>query len=425
MSASNRALKIVAGTLTIIWITLLFFPIYWMVIKSLSGTTSEFSDDVSFMLKPPLCYTMVVDYTEEQAAELGDEGMYLQASSLVWRMFNYKTSEIGKSQAIVTVDGKEAMSYSLSKANYEIHKGDFSLRNIWEHKDVERSVKAMKENEFMVITDQVRFPKEEQTNTYSEKMYADFSEDADILGNITSCSYRKSYENIFDHYKIAWAYPKSMGINTGLIRPILNTLFVAVSTMFLSIFTASLAAYAMSKLLPYWLKDKVMIVMMISGMVPGVVTTISSFQLLQNLGLSNSLWSLILPTAANWGLMLILKATFDAYPDAVLEAARIDGASEFYLFSRIALPAAKGVLAIQVLQIFVSCWNTYFMANLMIRDQEKYLIGQIIYYMMNVGSAPFETLLAAGFLISVPTLLMYAIFQKPMAYGIDFSGVKG
>ena len=62
---------------------------------------------------------------------------------------------------------------------------------------------------------------------------------------------------------------------------------------------------------------------------------------------------------------------------------------------------------------------------LIIRDENKYTVSLIINYMMNVRTASFPVLLALGFIISIPTLLIYALFQKYLTYGIDFSGVKG
>ena len=205
----------------------------------------------------------------------------------------------------------------------------------------------------------------------------------------------------------------------------MNTLFVAVLTISLNVFVASLAAYSISKLLPRSIKYKLQLFIMASGMVPATLTLIPKFQVVQNIGLANSLWALILPGCASFGAMLLFKGTFDAYPNEIIEASRIDGAGELYIFLRVALPAAKGVVGVQILSIFASTWNTYFWPSMIIRDESKYTVALILNYMMNIGSNTYPVLLALGFIISIPTLFVYAFFQKYLTYGIDFSGVKG
>lgn len=425
-SFANRILKIVAGTLTVVWIALLLFPIYWMIVTSLSGSVNEYATEFSFSVKVPERYTLLVDYTTEGATALGEEKMYLEANSLLWRMFNYKQANIGKTQVITSVDGKLTASYMLSKADFEINKSTMWTKNILNHKDIERLNNVIKESGWVLVeTENVEMPKIQNQNEFSEKMVADFSEDEDVIGTVVGCTHTKSYESLLDNYKIAWAYPNQMGVEGGMVKPIFNTLFVAVATIVLLVTISALAAYSLSKLLPRWLRGKMQLLIMATGMVPGTITLIPKFQVIQNVGLANSLWALIIPGCASFGAMLLFKATFDAYPNEILDAARIDGAGELYLFFRLALPAAKGVVGVQILSIFAATWNDYFWPSMVIRDESKYTISLIINYLMNIGSASFNLLLALGFIVSIPTLLVYALFQKYLTYGIDYSGIKG
>ncbi len=424
LSFANWSLKAVAGVMTVIWLLLLLFPIYWMIITSLSGTGSEYQEKVSFVIDVPLRYTITVDYTEAEAKALGEDGMYLQANSIIWRMHNYQQANVGKTEVIATVEGKQPVSYSLSKANFEINQEKFWTKNILRHEDIQRAIHLIEERNLVQVKEGSLL-KEGNSNEFTEEMLADFLEDENLAGTITGCTQTKSYANLFDNYKIAWAYPDKIGIEGGLLKPIMNTLFVAVATISLNITISSTAAYAISKLLPRSLKGKMQLLIMATGMVPPTITLIPKYQVLQNLGFADSLWAIILPACASFGAVLLFKGTFDAYPNEILEAASMDGAGELYLYFRLALPAAKGVVGVQILSIFASTWNEYFWPSMIIRDESKYTVSLIINYLMNIGSANFNVLLALGFLISVPTLLIYALFQKYLTYGIDFSGIKG
>lgn len=425
-SAVNKSLKNIAGVMTVVWILLLLFPIYWMVITSLSGTDTRYQKEINFSVDVPKCYTAEVEYSAADAEALGEEGMYLQANSILWRMFNYKQANVGKAEVVVLVEDEVACSYSLSKADFEIHKGDLWTKNVLKHKDIERVIQLIQEKQIVdVKTENIQFTSEGSTNEYSIEMVSDFSVDEDILGRISGCTISKSYENIFDNYKIAWDYPNNMGIEGGIAKPIINTIFVAGITIILNVIICSAAAYALSKLLPRSLGSKMQLLIMATGMVPATVTLIPKFQVIQNLGLDNSLWAIILPTCATFGAMLLFKGTFDAYPNEIMEAARIDGLSELQVFLRLALPSAKGVIGVQILSIFATSWNDYFWPSMIIRDENNYTVSLVINYLMNIGSANFNVLLALGFLISIPTLIIYALFQKYLTYGIDFSGIKG
>ena len=425
-SPANKSLKIVSGTLTVVWILLLLFPIYWMVITSLSGSSSQYADDVKFTIDPPEKYTLLVQYTAEEAETLGEEGIYLEANSLLWRMFNYKMADIGKTEVITMIDEKMVKSYSLSKADFEINKSTMWTKNILRHDDIKRALSIIEENDWVVVqTKDIKLPETRNVNEYSKEMIAEFGTDENITGTIVDCTHCESYANLLDNYKIAWAFPRQIGIEGGLLKPIINTLFVAFFTILLNVTISSSAAYSLSKLLPRSLKNKMQLLIMATGMVPPTITLIPKFQVIQNIGLSDNLWAIILPACASFGAMLLFKGTFDTYPNEILEAARIDGAGELYLFLRLALPAAKGIVGVQILTIFASSWNTYFWPSMIIRDENKYTVSLIINYLMNIGSASFPVLLALGFIISIPTLLIYAFFQKYLTYGIDYSGIKG
>lgn len=425
-SAVNKSLKIIASVMTGVWILLLLFPIYWMVITSLSGTDTTYQKEISFSVDVPKCYTTVVEFSNAEAEALGEDGIYLQANSILWRMFNYKKANVGKAEVVILIEDEVMSSYSLSKADFEINKGDMWTKNILKHKDIERVIQLIEEKQIVDIkTEKIKLASKGNTNEYSKEMVSDFSKDEDILGTISNCTISKSYKNLLDNYKIAWDYPNNMGIEGGLAKPIINTILVAVATILLNVIICSAAAYALSKLLPRSLGSKMQLLIMATGMVPATVTLIPKFQVIQNLGLDNSLWAIILPTCATFGAMLLFKGTFDAYPNEIMEAARIDGLGEMGIFLQLALPSAKGVIGVQILSIFATSWNDYFWPSMIIRDENNYTVSLVINYLMNIGSANFNVLLALGFLISIPTLIIYALFQKYLTYGIDFSGIKG
>ena len=107
------------------------------------------------------------------------------------------------------------------------------------------------------------------------------------------------------------------------------------------------------------------------GMIPFYFTV-------KELGLLNSMWSLILPTAISTFNMIILRTSFASIPDALTESASIDGAGHWTILFKIVLPVSKATLAVVVLYYAVGCWNSWFNAMLFIDDRNKYPLQLVL-----------------------------------------------
>lgn len=426
-SFKNNSLKIISFILTIVWLFMLLFPVYLMFITSLKDDSVQYAETLDLGVDLPKKYTVVLDYTAEEYEQLGVDGIYRDANLVLWRLFDFQISGIGKAQVIATIDNKPVVSYSLSKSTVGINEYKMWKKSRVETSDIDRNLIHIEESGYVKIKEKdVSLPEKQYRNEYSESMLTTCLENPDISGKVVDCTYCNSPGNLFDNFAIAWRFVERANVATGMFGPIINTIFVAFTTFVLTVFICSLAAYSISKLLPYSLKAKFMIFIIASGMIPGTVTIIPKYMLMQVMGLENSLLAIILPAIGSFTAMVLFKGTFDAYPDAVLEAARVDGASEFYLFVKFALPSAKGVVGVQALTIFITAWSDYFWPSMVIRNPDKYTISMVLNYAMNVATDSTYTItLAMAFIISIPTLIIFAFFQKYLAYGFDYSGIKG
>lgn len=427
-SVGNKILKGIAGTLTVIWIFLLFFPIYWMIASSFKDESAQYADPPQFAITPPNAYTLQIDYTSEEADAAGKDGMFLDANILLWRAYEVSGSNIGKVSVLATIDGEPNTEYILTKSSRENHRTKMWSKSILLNSDIERVINYIDEKGFVEVNEnKVTYPKKAHESQYTKQMLEKFEGDTDIVGTLSSCTYYGSWANLFENYKIAWAYPETFGMEGGLVKAIGNTVFIAIVQFALTNLVTSLAAYALSKLLPRWLKGKMLIFIMMSGMIPATLTLIPQYQVVQGLGLHNSLWAVILPNIAAFGSTLLYKGTYDAFPDSILEAARIDGANEIQIYTLFAIPSSISLLGYNAITTFASVWGTYMWPSMVLRDESKYTIGQVVYTLLNGsgGGGDYATNLALGFLVSIPTLVIYALFQKTLNYGFDYSGLKG
>ncbi len=216
-----------------------------------------------------------------------------------------------------------------------------------------------------------------------------------------------------------------------------NTLFVVGIATTINIIMTTIGAYILSRK-NAMLKKPMMIYIMITMYFSGGL--IPCYLNIRNLGLYDSLWSLILPVAINTYNLIIMKTSFDAVPDSLTEAATIDGAGHAVIMFRVILPLAKATVAVMVLYYGVAHWNSWFTAAMYIQDRYKYplqlvlreiLIQNDTSAMMQGGSVNdtsniAETIKYAVIVVStLPILCVYPLLQKYFAKGALVGAVKG
>jgi putative aldouronate transport system permease protein len=164
------------------------------------------------------------------------------------------------------------------------------------------------------------------------------------------------------------------------------------------------------------------------------------FLLVRNLGMINSRLSIIIPTAINVYNMIILRTNFQAIPDSLEESAQIDGANDFTILVRIALPLSKAAIAVMVLYYGVANWNSWFPAMVYLRNRNLYplqLILREILITNNIDTmitgadagdrAPIGVAIQYATIIvsTLPILAIYPFVQKYFVKGVMIGAIKG
>lgn len=231
-------------------------------------------------------------------------------------------------------------------------------------------------------------------------------------------------------YKKLFEYPV-------LLRSYGNTIFICAVTLFINIILTSFAAYFLTRK-EAKLKNPIMMMILFTmyfngGMVP-------TYMLIRNLGLLNSLWSLILPMSLSTYNMIVLRTAFAALPESLYESAKIEGAGHFQILFQIVIPLSKATLSVIALYYLVSQWNSWFQASLYIDDRAKYplqlLLREILIENDNGEMAQeildsdkqavSEALKYTVITVSVvPILCVYPFLQKYFTKGVMIGAVKG
>ena len=208
------------------------------------------------------------------------------------------------------------------------------------------------------------------------------------------------------------------------LTPFKNTVIVAVSITFLSLLICSMAGYAFAKF-RFPGRDKLFIGLLGTLMVPGQITMIPVFLLLNKLRLLNSYLGLILPGLASAFSIFFMRQFIRTIPDELLEAARIDGASERYIFFKIVLPLCKPALATLGIFNFTGSWNSFLWPLIIASSEKMYTLPVAIANLGGQYQTDYGLQMAGAVVVIVPIIIVFLFAQKYFIKGITLSGLKG
>ena len=207
-------------------------------------------------------------------------------------------------------------------------------------------------------------------------------------------------------------------------RWLINSVFMAVMAMLLPCLTAAMAGYALAK--KRFMGRAILFSLIVCAMaLPKQVILIPLLKEMSMLGLNDTLWAVIFPTVG-WPFGVFLMKQFsEGIPGEILEATRIDGASEAKTFVTVVLPMVKPGIGALAIFTFINAWNDYFMQLVMLASGEKFTITMGIATLQAETSVDMGLLMAGAGLASVPIITVFLLFQKYFTQGITMGAVKG
>ena len=206
----------------------------------------------------------------------------------------------------------------------------------------------------------------------------------------------------------------------------LNSAIVCITTLILSMIIGSMAAFAISRL--RWKLSKVCPTYFLIGMmIPIHCVLIPLFTRFAKIGLSNNLLGLIIPyvTFSLPVTIYIMTGFFENLPNELIEAACIDGASIYQIFSKVMLPLSKTGLFVTGLMTFVANWNELLMAMVFISDEAKKTLPVSLSKFVVPYNTNYSQMFAAIIIAIIPTIIVYCAFSNQIVEGLTAGSVKG
>ncbi|MGG3791842.1 carbohydrate ABC transporter permease [Geobacillus thermodenitrificans] len=201
-----------------------------------------------------------------------------------------------------------------------------------------------------------------------------------------------------------------------------NTIIVVLCS-FVGLFLNAMAGYGFAKF-QFKGKEKLFYLVLATMMIPGQVTMIPVYLILNEMHLTNTMAGIVLPGLVGAFSIFLFRQFMSTIPDELLEAARLDGANEFRVFTQIVLPICKPILAVQGILTFIAGWNSFLWPLIIANDESLYTLSVALSLLKGQYGGNFALQMAGSTFMVVPIVIVFLFFQKHIIESYTISGMK-
>lgn len=205
---------------------------------------------------------------------------------------------------------------------------------------------------------------------------------------------------------------------------VINSLFLASTATSVNLFFASMGGYALSKY-EFRGHKAIMAFMVGSMMFPGMLFLAPVYKMIFSFGWMDTYLALLIPGACSVFGMFLFRQAMVAVPESLIEAARIDGASEFCIYLRVAMPLVRPMTGAFCLITFLGTWNNFIGPQVFIQTQSKLTLPVVLNQYMGVYSQQYGVFLAGTLLAIIPPAILFFTLQREFVAGLTSGAVKG
>ena len=220
-----------------------------------------------------------------------------------------------------------------------------------------------------------------------------------------------------DNYRALFA-------RTGMARNFGNSLLAALAITAGSLLLNTMAGYAFAKL-RFTGRERIFRALLMTLVIPAQVAMLPLFLLMKQVGLVDSLGGVIVPALASAFGIFLVRQYARSIPDELLDAARIDGAGEGWIFLRIVLPLLRPVLATLAVFTFMAAWNDFMWPLIVLTGQEHYTLPVALASLSREHIMDVELMMAGAVVTVLPVLALFLLLQRHYVRGLTLGGVKG
>lgn len=439
---SDKKLKISSYVLSLIFTVIIVFPLVYALSMSLQDYSAVYSFPPKIIPDPGKSISISIDYSkykEKSSDELLDIILKDTAVAMYATAFEFDKNSISEIKVYGTIGNKTVFSSRahMLKLRLELDYGVYGqaiptrkvLLNAQKYKKsadavgytfdlngIENGNSASSKSESIMIKD-----------IDSKLNSAKYGIDGELVGGSEKTSYMLLLENFKYYYQMpAYFFKTNPTIKKFSFAAFgFNTVIVMIWAVITQVGLCSLSAYPISKLLSKKTGNLVMLFFLVTLMIPFICILIPQLVLLKSWGMYDNYAAILFPWLYPSAFYIYLfKGFFDRLPKALFDAARIDGASEWFSYTRICLPLSKPIISVVALNTFLSAWNDFFWCWQVAKQPSLWTLNVAIYN-MTTSNVKSNFTMGLSVVTIIPILILTIAFSRKIKESVVQSGIKG
>ena len=437
---SERFLKIVAVTVSLLFAALMLYPLVFAVSSAMKDNSQIYKVPPKLLPGKANSVSFVLDYTGQEfqnAEEMKDQMLKDNVLVMFGTNFKFADQSIMEIHVYGTREGKtlfhsRAHQMKLQmECDYGIYKRTAIKKEILLHDD--RYVRACESIGYEFAEKGIdKVPEEGLADDFQDQIAPVIQEKYTTAGTLVSIGNRTKNLLSLESFKYyldmpAYIYPQSERVvKYGFLTFVMNSVIVIGFAMIAQVILCSVCAFVISRQLSQRAGKFVLMFFLGGMMIPFASIMLPQLIMYREMGAYNNYAALLLPFLYPYGFYVYLyKGFFDQIPGSYFEAAALDGAGSWYLYSRICMPLSKPIISLIALQTFIGNWNDFFWAWLVTEDQNLWTLNVALYNISNNAGTKQNALMGLAVVTITPVILLSILFSRQLKQSIAASGVKG
>lgn len=437
---SERFLKIVAVTVSLLFAALMLYPLVFAVSSAMKDNSQIYKVPPKLLPGKANSVSFVLDYTGQEfqdAEEMKDQMLKDNVLVMFGTNFKFADQSIMEIHVYGTREGRtlfhsRAHQMKLQmECDYGIYKRTAIKKEILLHDD--RYVRACESIGYEFDENGIdKVPEEGLADEFQDQIAPVIQEKYTTAGTLVSIGNRTKNLLSLESFKYyldmpAYIYPQSERVvKYGFLTFVMNSIIVIGFAMIAQVILCSVCAFVISRQLSQRAGKFVLMFFLGGMMIPFASIMLPQLIMYREMGAYNNYAALLLPFLYPYGFYVYLyKGFFDQIPGSYFEAAALDGAGSWYLYSRICMPLSKPIISLIALQTFIGNWNDFFWAWLVTEDQNLWTLNVALYNISNNAGTKQNALMGLAVVTITPVILLSILFSRQLKQSIAASGVKG
>lgn len=437
---SERFLKIVAVTVSLLFVALMLYPLVFAVSSAMKDNSQIYKVPPKLLPGKANSVSFVLDYTGQEfqnAEEMKDQMLKDNVLVMFGTNFKFADQSIMEIHVYGTREGRilfhsRAHQMKLQmECDYGIYKRTAIKKEILLHDD--RYVRACESIGYEFDENGIdKVPEKGLADDFQDQIAPVIQEKYTTAGTLVSIGNRTKNLLSLESFKYyldmpAYIYPQSERVvKYGFLTFVMNSVIVIGFAMIAQVILCSVCAFVISRQLSQRAGKFVLMFFLGGMMIPFASIMLPQLIMYREMGAYNNYAALLLPFLYPYGFYVYLyKGFFDQIPGSYFEAAALDGAGSWYLYSRICMPLSKPIISLIALQTFIGNWNDFFWAWLVTEDQNLWTLNVALYNISNNAGTKQNALMGLAVVTITPVILLSILFSRQLKQSIAASGVKG